>query len=154
VADRKVNKKVMDADLQRYIHFFEGLTPDKLERLSEVMTDDVHFVDPFNDVVGTDKVRLIFEHMFRTLESPRFCVTHAASVAGPGRSALLRWELHAHLKTRSATSMHITGMSEIHLAEDGRVREHIDHWDSGQQFYERIPLIGWVLRRIRGTLKV
>jgi steroid delta-isomerase len=145
---------VIDSDLQRYVDFFQALSPGRLQDLSDVMTDDVHFVDPFNDVIGRDKVALIFEHMFRTLESPTFKVTHAASIPGPNRAGLLRWDLHATLKSRGREPLRIVGMSEVHLAADGRIREHIDHWDAGQQIYERIPLLGWVLRRIRGVLKV
>ena len=150
---------MIEPDLQRYIDFFEDLREDRLDRLSDVMTDDVHFVDPFNDVTGLDKVRLIFKHMFRHLESPKFTVTHAASVPGSGPAGLLRWELSAIPKTGAKRGngrepLRITGMSEVHLAADGRIHEHIDHWDAGRQFYERIPLLGWLLRRVRAPLKV
>jgi steroid delta-isomerase len=146
---------VIEPDLQRYIDFFEDLREDRLDQLSDVMTDDVHFVDPFNDVIGLEKVRLIFKHMFRDLESPKFNVTHAASVPGSGRAGLLRWELSAIPKRgRGREPLRITGMSEVHLAADGRIHEHIDHWDAGRQFYERIPLLGWLLKRVRAPLKV
>jgi steroid delta-isomerase len=48
----------------------------------------------------------------------------------------------------------ITGMSEIHFAPDGRISEHIDHWDSGGQFYERIPVLGWLIRLVRKRLEL
>ena len=146
---------MIEPDLQRYIDFFEDLREDRLARLSDVLPDDVHFVDPFNDVIGLDKVRLIFKHMFRHLESPKFNVTHASSVPGSGRAGMLRWEFSAIPKRgRGREPMRITGMSEVHLAADGRIHEHIDHWDAGRQFYERIPLLGWLLKRIRAPLKV
>jgi steroid delta-isomerase len=145
---------MIDPDLQRYIDFFERLEPERLERLQEVMTEDVHFVDPFNDVTGLEKVSLIFEHMFKNLDAPQFSVTHAASVGDAPRSGLLRWELSATARFGKREAFRISGMSEVHLADDGRVREHIDHWDAGQQFYERIPVLGWLLRRVRSSLKV
>jgi hypothetical protein len=40
-------------------------------------------------------------------------------------------------------------MSELRFAADGRVREHIDHWDAAAQVYERLPLIGGLMRLIR-----
>jgi steroid delta-isomerase len=146
---------VIEPELQRYIDFFENLREELLDRLSVVMTEDVHFVDPFNDVTGSDKVRLIFKHMFRQLESPEFNVTHAASVPGSDRAGLLRWELSATPKRGGGSEpLRITGMSEVHFAADGRICEHIDHWDAGRQFYEQIPLLGWILRRVRAPLKV
>jgi steroid delta-isomerase len=145
---------VIDPNLRRYVDFFEDLSPERLGHLSDVMTEDVHFVDPFNDVTGCDKVRLVFEHMFRTLDAPKFSVTHAASISGQEPSGLLRWELHAIENFGKRKPLRIVGMSEVHIAADGRIREHIDHWDAGQQFYERIPLLGWLLRRVRASMSV
>lgn len=145
---------MIESDLQRYIDFYEDLTPDNLDRLLGVMTDDVRFVDPFNDVTGRDKVRLIFEDMFRYLESPKFSITLAASITGPERCGLMRWELQSMPKRGAREIMRIVGMSEVYLSADGRVREHIDHWDAGRQFYERIPVLGWILRRVRAPLKI
>ena len=146
---------MIEPELQRYIDFFEDLREDRLDRLSDVMTDDVHFVDPFNDVTGLDKVRDIFKHMFRHLESPKFNVTLAASVPGSSRAGLLRWELTAIAKRGGGREpLRINGMSEVYLAADGRIHEHIDHWDAGRQFYERIPLLGLLLRLVRAPLKV
>lgn len=142
-----------DSPLSRYTKFFEQLTADNVDHLTVVMTDDVHFVDPFNDVRGIERVKKIFVHMFDNLESPRFEVTHAATVDAAkddaAGDALLRWELHSKLQGKP---YNITGMSEISFAPDGRVNSHIDHWDAGQQFYERLPVIGWILRTIRGRL--
>jgi len=41
-----------DKNLLRYAEFFERLTVENLSELSTVMTEDIHFVDPFNDVRG------------------------------------------------------------------------------------------------------
>ena len=142
-----------EPDLQRYIDFYENLAPDQRDPLLGAMSADVHFVDPFNDVTGRDKVRLIFMDMFRYLESPKFNITHAARITAPERSALMRWELHATVRG-GHESIRIVGMSEVYLTADGLIHEHIDHWDSGRQFYERIPLLGWLLRRVRARFLV
>jgi hypothetical protein len=43
-------------------------------------------------------------------------------------------------------------MSEVQFDEAGSVRAHIDHWDAAGQLYEKLPVIGWILRRIRARL--
>ena len=45
-------------------------------------------------------------------------------------------------------------MSELTLAPDGRVAEHVDYWDPAAQLYERVPVLGWLMRRIRRRLAV
>ena len=140
-----------EADLQRYTEFFEQLSPDSLNQLDNVMTEDIHFVDPFNDVTGLEQVEKIFRHMFRVLNSPKFTVTHSAMADGPGLRGLIRWELNSVLKGQPYD---IVGMSEICFADDGRVKSHIDHWDAAKQFYERLPIVGWLLRMIRSRMAV
>ena len=151
-----------EASLARYVEFFENLSAGRLKHLDEVMTSDVYFSDPFNQVTGLTPVRRIFEHMFEQFESAKFTVTHAALAAeisaseglhDPATTALLSWELEAVLK-RNGANWKIVGMSDIRFATDGRVSQHIDHWDAAGQFYERFPIIGWVLRKIRSKLKV
>jgi steroid delta-isomerase len=140
-----------DASLQRYTAFFEQLDADNLSQLVTVMTEDVHFVDPFNDVHGLVSVEKIFKHMFSSLQDSQFKVTHAALTGESEPLGLIRWELSSSLNDKP---YNIIGMSEIRFAADGRVNSHIDHWDAGQQFYERLPVIGWLLRTIRARLAV
>ncbi len=145
-----------DVALKRYANFFEQLGPDNLHQFSEFFTEDIHFVDPFNDIHGLKKLEKIFQHMYANLDDAKFTVTHVAmSDATMGNDlqprGLLRWELHS---TRNSKPFEITGMSEVAFASDGRVNVHIDHWDSAQQFYARLPVIGWLLGLIRSKLTV
>ena len=140
-----------DSRLQRYATFFEELSADNLAQLSNVMTEDIHFVDPFNDVHGLPKVEKIFQHMFDNLGSPEFTVTHAGMADGDESLGFLRWELNSLLRGKP---YRIVGMSEVGFANDGRVNLHVDHWDAAQQFYERLPFFGGVLRMIRSRLTV
>jgi steroid delta-isomerase len=140
-----------DANLQVYANFYEKLSPATLGQLGNVMTEDVRFVDPFNDVQGLPAVEQIFVHMFASLDNPAFRVSHAAMSAGPDPRGLLLWELTS---TLNGKPYNIVGMSEVTFAADGRVCRHIDHWDAGRQFYERLPVIGWLLKKIRARLSV
>ena len=45
-------------------------------------------------------------------------------------------------------------MSEIRSDREGRVIEHVDHWDASEQFYAWLPVIGGLIRLIRGKIKV
>jgi len=139
-----------DKNLQRYAEFFEQLTVENLSRLSTVMTEDIHFVDPFNDVRGLKPVEKIFRHMFDSLQNARFTVSHTAMADSDKALGFLRWELDCTLRGKT---YRIVGMSEVGFANDGRVNLHIDHWDAAQQFYEQLPLIGGLLRIIRSRLK-
>lgn len=132
-----------------YIRFFETLSPDSLVRLPALVTNDVVFRDPFNDVRGIDPMRRVFERMFADVADPRFVVS---AVAREGDIAFLRWRFTGRTRGAAGGPLALEGLSEIHLAEDGRVSGLIDHWDAAGQLYERLPLLGWLLRRVRRRL--
>ena len=136
------------AGLEAYITAFEALTPGRLDTLRAVCSGDVRFVDPFNDVRGIDAFIAVFRHMYQTLDDAVFEVTDRAT----GRDAsYIRWTLSARRKG-SSERFTITGMSEIHFDKSRRATLHVDHWDAAAQLYERVPVLGWVLRRLRRFL--
>lgn len=135
--------------IDAYAHFFETLTEETLGGLRDHVTQDVHFTDPFNDVTGIDAMQSIFKHMFEKVDTPAFKVTHRALSNEDDRVWFLRWRLTGRLPALLGGDWDVTGMSELHLALDGRVSAHIDYWDSGQKFYELLPLIGPVIRLLR-----
>lgn len=130
----------------RYRQFLESLTPEALGRLGDYVSSDVRFKDPFNDVRGADAMVRVFRHMFETVKDIRFHVTHATSA---GNVCLMAWRFEGRIGGKPWA---FDGTSVVTFAADGRVSEHIDHWDAARDFYERLPVIGWLLARIRRRL--
>lgn len=138
---------------KNYLTAMENLNTEKVADLELVMCRDIHFVDPFNNVIGLEKVQAIFQHMYRKIKNARFIILNSAlDLKNPDPVGLIRWRMEGNLKLNDRP-WPIEGMSEIRFSVDGRVREHIDHWDSGEQFFERLPLIGWLVRLIKKGVK-
>lgn len=129
---------------ERYIRFYETMTEDGLARLPELVTEDVHFVDPFNDVRGVAALQRVMLKTLHDLPGHRFAVTHRA---WDGDVCLMRWQFDA--ATKGGLRLSFPGMSELSFGPDGKVTRHVDHWDAGKEFYEKLPLIGALLRAIR-----
>ncbi|MDH3474507.1 MAG: nuclear transport factor 2 family protein [Rhodospirillales bacterium] len=140
----------LEAAVAAYVAFYEGLTPERLERLEALCAPDVRFRDPFNDVTGVAAYRSILARMFEDVAAPRFAVIDRAI---SGRVAYLRWNF-SFVPRGGVAPWRIEGMSEVHFDEEGRVSAHLDHWDSGSQFYGRLPLLRHVIALIRKRLSV
>ena len=133
-----------------YGAFFEKLSPETLSRLDGLCDAQVRFRDPFNDVTGTEAFRRILARMFDDVVDPRFTILdHALS----DRVGYLRWTLSFRSR-KDGASKTIDGMSEIHFDQDGRVVAHLDHWDSGEQFYGRLPVLRHIIALIRRRLSI
>lgn len=133
--------------LDAWAAFFEGLSLPALDRIPQLTTEGVRFRDPFNDSRGRDQLRLVMEHTLNGCRDLRFTVTHRLYAPD---LALLRWRFEATVTGVGA--LDVIGTSEVRQAPDGRVSEHVDHWDSGENVYLRLPLLGAPLRLIRRRL--
>lgn len=138
----------MTSPHNRYRRYLETLSPASLEQLGDYVSETVRFKDPFNDVTGLEAMSCVFRHMFATVGPFAFTVTH---LAFDGYTCLMAWRFSATLRGAPWT---FDGTSVITFASDGKVIEHIDHWDAAGEFYEKLPIIGQLLAWLRGRLAV
>ena len=136
------------ATLGAYARLFETLSPETLDTLDGLCVPDIHFTDPFNDVRGVAAYKRILAHMFEDTQNPRFEVLDQALTA---RAGYIRWVFRFRTLGRD---WEIPGMSEVAIGADGRIVRHLDHWDSGAEFYAKLPLIGPLVRIVRRRLAV
>lgn len=137
-----------DARIDRLVRFFEEMTPSLLERLGDIYCEEAVFKDPFNEVRGLPAIRGIFAHMFATLREPRFRITETIV---EGNRAMVAWEFHC-LMQRGNRPLCLRGASHLTFAADGRVLSHRDYWDTGEELYMKLPLLGGLLRILRRFL--
>lgn len=136
----------MNTRIQIIAAWFEALTPQTLSSIGDVYAPDAHFVDPFNDVRGLPAITRIYAHMFEQMEQPRF---HILRQVAQGADAFLVWRFDGALRGRAFS---IEGATALVLDGQGLIADHQDYWDPASQVYERIPLLGAVLRRLRRKL--
>jgi|TARA_B110000438_G_scaffold284303_1_gene313221 limonene-1,2-epoxide hydrolase len=129
-----------------YVAFYEALSPSSLDDLALVVHDDIRFKDPFSDVTGVDAYKRILDSMLQAAPDIKFTVHHCAY---DGDVCFMRWTSAATVKRLGKDPWVIEGMTELTFASDGRVLSHIDYWDASTQFYNRIPVIGGLIRLIR-----
>ena len=133
--------------LDALIDWFEHLTPDTLAQLGDHYAPYAHFKDPFNDVRGLPAIRGVFEHMFVSLHEPRFVVTGRVQ---QGDQAFLTWDFHFCFKRfDTATVQTVRGASQLRLDGRGQVALHRDYWDAAEELYEKLPVVGGLMRWLK-----
>ncbi len=133
--------------LDRLVQAFEGLSPDNLPALVALYTTDARFKDPFNDVQGQAAIKAIFRHMFTALHEPRFVVTERVQ---QGRQVFLTWDFHFRFRRfDTVTPQTVRGASHLVFNEQGRVTLHRDYWDAAEELYEKLPLVGGLMRWLK-----
>ncbi len=135
-----------DARVDRIVALFEGLQRDRVSQLAEIYAPDAQFKDPFNEVQGIQAIRGIFEHMFVSLDEPRFVIR---SRIVQGNQCFLSWDFLFRMKRFNRDEQCIRGGSHLLLAADGRIQLHRDYWDAAEELYEKLPVLGGLMRWLK-----
>ncbi|MBZ4210539.1 MAG: nuclear transport factor 2 family protein [Rhodoferax sp.] len=137
----------MNTAVDRIVNVFQTLTPAGVETLDTIYAPDARFKDPFNDVRGLAEIARIFRHMYVNLENPRFIITERIE---QDAQCFLSWEFHfAFRRFRPGQPQCILGGSHLMLDDDGRITLHRDYWDAAEELYEKLPLIGSLMRWLK-----
>lgn len=140
-----------DVRVRRLIAWYESLTPQSLAQLPEFYAPQAMFKDPFNEVSGVGAISAIFEHMFAALIQPRFEVRE---VVVQGDDAFLVWDFLFQFRGGSTTTQCVRGTTHLKWGPDERITWHRDYWDAAEELYEKLPVVGalmrWLKRRARG----
>lgn len=125
------------------IERYEQLTRESLDALAALYAEHCRFKDPFNEVSGRAALRRVFEHMFETVAAPRFVVKDAAV---DGDQCWLGWDFHAG-------DLVIRGATHLRFDAAGLVADHRDYWDAAEELYEKLPVLGGLMRLLKRRLR-
>ncbi len=131
----------------RLARYFETLDPQSVAEVARYYTEDARFKDPFNDVTGVAAIRHIFAHMFQALEQPRFVITGQVVQA---QQCFMTWEFRFGFKSfNKGEQQVILGASHLVFTDAGQVTLHRDYWDAAEELYEKLPLVGGLMRWLK-----
>ena len=130
--------------------FYETLTPDRVKDFGLYYSQDAYFKDPFNEVNHLADIIAVFARMFEHLAEPRFVIMERIA---DSRGLVLVWHMKFRMRSwKPQQEQVIRGVSHLRLGDDGKVIYHRDYWDTGEELYATLPLIGtlveWLRRRL------
>lgn len=132
--------------LEALVRFYETLSRDQVGRIRSLYAPEARFKDPFNAVVGVEAIERIFAHLFEQVDTPRFRVSGRFV---NGDEAMLVWRMDWR---GVGDDGGIDGVSRLRFDDAGQVVEHRDFWDPAESLYERVPVLGALMRCIRRRL--
>ncbi len=128
------------------ISFYETLHKEvSLEAFSMIYDDAVLFKDPFNEVEGISAVYRIFQEMYQSLDDPRFMISEYVENQD---IVYVKWDFTFNFKN-DTTEHRFTGVSRLEMNAEGKIVSHIDFWDAAEHIYEKLPILGSVLRFVK-----
>jgi hypothetical protein len=136
--------------LRTFTEFYQEITPERIRRyLADVYAEDVFLADPFKTVEGLPALEAYFLRSAETFEA---CSFKIEDVTRDGGEFYVRWVMDLTLTRAKDAPVQALGMSHVRLNADGKVVFQQDYFDAAGAVYERLPVIGRVLRGIRNRL--
>ena len=134
----------MTERLTQLVEYFETVTEATVPKLRNFYAPDAYFKDPFNEVHTVEQIEQIFAHMFGPLSDPRFIVDARIE---QGFDAFLTWDFRFRIKKyKPDVEQVIRGSSHLRFDAQNKVCYHRDYWDAAEELYEKLPLIGGLMR--------
>lgn len=135
-----------DPRVARIIALFEHFEPADLQRLDRFYSADAGFKDPFNEVRGLEAISAVYRHMFVALRDPRFSID---DVIVDDQQCFLSWDFRFRMRRFSGEPQTIRGASHLRFDADGLICMHRDYWDAAEELYERLPVVGALMRWLK-----
>jgi len=129
---------------------FNGFNGLNLDRLDQFYDPKVVFVDPVTQIQGLPNLKKYYTHAYRKVISIRF---EFADILQEASDYSAPWTMHLAVKGLNAgNEFKVTGLSHLRFNDKGLVIYHRDYVDLGEMVYERLPVIGAVIRKLKTLL--
>jgi hypothetical protein len=140
----------MAGTLDYFKYTFNRLNAQHLDLLDEIYTSDVWFRDPVHELQGLPALHDYYGRLYQGVVSCRF--EFEAEVVD-GQQGMLAWRMYfQHARFRAGETLELRGVSHLKFHDDGKVYYHRDYFDMGEFIYERVPVLGGIIRGIKNRL--
>lgn len=135
---------------QKIADIYNQFTGRNLDVLDLFYADHVTFCDPIKEVNGLNNLKKYYSHVYKNVESIRFdfhrFIASENYVSG-------EWKMTLKAKSlNSGKPFEVKGCSVFEFNDQNMVVFHRDYLDLGEMVYERIPLLGSVIKTLKKAL--
>lgn len=122
-----------------------------LEILEPIYSPGVTFIEPAGKIQGRDQVFSHFRESCKNLIDCRFVFDDQLETVSHDRACLV-WSMQfRHRKLSGGRQIITNGISLLEFTD--QIKFHRDWFDLGQTVYEHVPIIGSVIRLIKGKMQ-
>lgn len=119
-------------------------------RVTEVYAEDAYFNDTLKEIRGAGDIE---DYFLKTLEMATRVDVRFEDLAVSEGNYYFRWEMDVEApKLNGGEVIRSQGMSHIVFDANGKVAMHRDYWDASSGLFEHVPVLGGMIRWVKGRL--
>jgi len=129
------------------VEFFNKATYENMETIcKDFYANDVKFIDPLGEISGIDNIIRYYKNLYENVISIRF---EPLNDFEKNNERVFVWQMHLkHKKVGDGDPIIVDGVS-VFKYEGGKVVYHRDYFDLGAMIYEKVPVLGSLIKWIR-----
>ena len=141
-----------DALKAKIVKAFNQLNKNTIDELDEFYTDDAEFIDPVSRIKGLPGIKKYYANVYKNVESIQF---DFKEIQHDELSFYGQWVMTFSTKMlNGGKPFAVEGLSVIKFNAHGKVFFHRDYTDLGSMVYEKVPVLGSVIRLIKNSMHV
>ncbi|AXT39793.1 nuclear transport factor 2 family protein [Alteromonas sp. BL110] len=129
------------------------ISPDDLE---DIYASNIKFIDPITTHTGIDEVKSYFSNLLTQAETCKFDIADVFQCSLQNNQSqsqvthVVNWTMTLELKN---STKRVTLDGTTQLGVDGDIiTYHKDYYDLGEMVYEHVPILGFIIKMIKGKL--
>lgn len=132
-------------------YIFNKLNMDTMHLIDEFYDPQVKFQDPVETITGSQKVKKYYENMYKNVKDIHFEFSHFVE---NGDDLVGIWKMTLVTdKLNGGKPISVDGNSVIKF-KNGKAVYHRDYFDMGAFVYEQVPVLSFVIRKIKEGFKL
>lgn len=136
---------------ERVKSFFDKLDRNNMQLVDEFYHEQVEFIDPVGPIKGSAKIKEYYEGMYKNVEELKF---EFSNFIEADNQVVAVWKMTLKTdKLNGGKSYSVDGNSVVRFDESGKAIYHRDYFDLGDFVYERVPVLGYFIRKVKENLK-
>lgn len=130
-----------------YANFKQGATEDNIRA---VYAEKLYFNDTFKIIEDLDE---LVSYMSESASQVNSTKVEILDVMRSKDDYFIRWSMKMDLRVKGKDIYsHSIGMTQLRFNEAGKVVFHQDFWDSSEAFFEHLPLMGRLVKKVKSML--
>ena len=136
---------------EKFQYVFQHLDKNSMHLIDEFYDENIQFYDPVGSIKGSKMMKKYYENLYKNVKSIRFdfsqFVESGDDIVGVWKMTLITDKLNG------GQPIILDGNSVIKF-KNGKAIYHRDYFDMGAFIYENVPVLGFIIKKIRQGFEV
>lgn len=132
-------------------YFYNKSSKEDMSLVTQFYHPEAEFIDPVGSMKGAENLKAYYTHLYQNVKSINF---DFSKFYQDGNTVIAIWKMNLQTDNLNGGELvSVDGNSVIVFDAQGKAISHRDYFDLGAMVYEHIPVLGYVVRSVKGRLK-